>query len=69
MIIIFLSTSTISEEAMARLDRMMSAFLSKAEEDRQTFKRINNFVTQSYEKMDAHFKQIMDILKEGKCQG
>ena len=24
---------------------------------------------QSYEKMDAHFKQIMDILKEEKCQG
>jgi hypothetical protein len=29
----------------------------------------NNFITQSYEKMDAHFKQMMDILKEEKCQG
>jgi hypothetical protein len=47
----------------------MSAFLSEAEDDRQTFKRINNSITQSSEKMDAHFKQIMDILKEEKCQG
>jgi hypothetical protein len=54
---------------MARLDKMMSTFLSEAEEDRQTFKRINNSITQSYKKMDAHFKQIMDILKEEKCQG
>jgi hypothetical protein len=54
---------------MARLDRTMPTFLSEAEEDRQTFKRINNSITQSYEKMDAHFKQIMDILKEEKCQG
>jgi hypothetical protein len=30
---------------------------------------MNNSITQSYEKMDAHFKQIMDILKEEKCQG
>jgi hypothetical protein len=57
------------EEAMARLDKTMSAFLSKAKEDRQTFKRINNSITQLYEKMDAHFKQTMDILKEEKCQG
>jgi hypothetical protein len=54
---------------MARLDRTMSTFLTEAEEDRQTFKRINNSIMQSYEKMDAHFKQIMDILKEEKCQG
>jgi hypothetical protein len=57
------------EEASARLDKTMSAFLSEAEEDRQTFERINNSITQSFEKMDAHFKQIMDILKEEKCQG
>jgi hypothetical protein len=57
------------EEVSARLNRMMSTFLSEVEEDRQTFKRINNSITQSYEKMDAHFKQIMDILKEEKCQG
>jgi hypothetical protein len=46
----------------------MSAFLSQAEEDRQEFERINNSITQSYEKMDAHFKQMMDILKEEKSQ-
>jgi hypothetical protein len=57
------------EEVSARLNIMMSTFLSEVEEDRQTFKRINNSITQSYEKMDAHFKQIMDILKEEKCQG
>jgi hypothetical protein len=53
-----------SAEASARLERTMLAFLSKAEEDRQEFVRINNSITQSYEKMDAHFKQMMDILKE-----
>jgi hypothetical protein len=54
---------------VTRLDKMMSAFLSEAKEDRQTFKRINNTITQSYKKMDVHFKQIMDILKEEQCQG
>jgi hypothetical protein len=54
---------------MARIDRMMLARHSEAEEDRQEFARINNSITQSYEKMDAHFKQMMDILKEEKCQG
>ena len=54
------------EEAMARLDKKMSAFLSQAEEDRQEFSRIRNFITQLSEKMDAHFKKIMDILKEEK---
>jgi hypothetical protein len=56
-------------KASARLERMMSAFLSEAKEDRQEFARINNSIMQSYEKMDAHFKQMMDILKEEKCQG
>jgi hypothetical protein len=58
-----------STEASARLERTMLAFLSEAEEDRQEFARINNSITQSYEKMDVHFKQMMDILKEEKCQG
>jgi phage protein D len=49
------------EEAMARLERTMLAFLSEAKENRQKFARINNSITQSYEKMDAHFKQMMDI--------
>jgi hypothetical protein len=49
------------EEAMVVLDRTMSALHSEAEEDRQSFERINNSITQSSEKMDAHFKQIMDI--------
>jgi hypothetical protein len=57
------------EEASAALNRTMSAMHSEAEGDRQEFARIRNSVTQSYEKMDAHFKQIMDILKEEKCQG
>jgi hypothetical protein len=57
------------EETSARLDKTMPAFLSEAEEDRKTFERINNSITQSSEKMDAHFKQILDILKEEKCQG
>jgi hypothetical protein len=56
------------EGAMARIDRMMSARHSEAEEDRQEFSRINNSIMQSYEKMDAHFKQMMDILKDEKCQ-
>jgi hypothetical protein len=59
----------VSTEACARLERTMLAFLSEAEEDRQEFARINNSITQSYEKMDVHFKQMMDILKEEKCQG
>jgi hypothetical protein len=56
-------------EASARLQRTMSAFLIQAEEDRQEFERMNNSITQSYEKIDAHFEQIMDILKEEECQG
>jgi hypothetical protein len=56
------------EGAMARIDRMMSAHHSEAEEDRQEFSRINNSIMQSYEKMDAHFKQMMDILKDENCQ-
>jgi hypothetical protein len=44
------------EEASATLERTMSTFLSEAEEDRQEFERLNNSITQSYEKMDAHFK-------------
>jgi hypothetical protein len=47
----------------------MSALRSEAEGDIQEFARIRNSITQSAEKMDAHFKQIMDILKEEKCQG
>jgi hypothetical protein len=42
---------------------------SEVEEDIQEFARINNSIIQSYEKMDAHFKQMMDILKEEECQG
>jgi hypothetical protein len=61
-------TMVASVEASARLERTMSAFLNEAEEDRKEFARINNSITQSYEKMDAHFKQMMDILKEEKCQ-
>jgi phosphatidylserine/phosphatidylglycerophosphate/cardiolipin synthase-like enzyme len=57
------------KKASARLDKMMSAFLSQAEEDRQSLERTNNSNMQSFERMDAHFKQIMDILKEEKCQG
>ena len=40
------------EEAMARLDKTMSAFLSQAKEDRQEFTRIRNSITQLSEKMD-----------------
>jgi hypothetical protein len=58
-----------SAEARARLQRTMSAFLIQAEEDRQEFERMNNSIMQSYEKIDAHFEQIMDILKEEECQG
>jgi hypothetical protein len=58
-----------SAEASARLRRTMSAFLIQVEEDRQEFERMNNSITQSYEKIDAHFEQIMDILKEEECQG
>jgi hypothetical protein len=58
-----------SVEASARLERTMLAFLSEVKEDRQEFARINNSIMQSYEKMDAHFKQMMDILREEKCQG
>jgi hypothetical protein len=57
------------KKASARLDKMMSTFLSQAEEDRQSLERTNNSNMQSFERMDAHFKQIMDILKEEKCQG
>jgi hypothetical protein len=57
------------KEASVRLDRTMSTFRSKAEEDRQSFERIRNSITQSFVKMDAHFKQILDILQEEKCQG
>jgi hypothetical protein len=57
------------KEASARLDKSMSAFLSQAEEDRQSLERTNNSNMQSFERMDAHFKQIMDILQEEKCQG
>ena len=53
----------------ARLERMMAELRSEAKGDREEFARIRNSVTQSSEKMDAHFKQIMDILKEEKCQG
>jgi hypothetical protein len=42
---------------------------SEVEEDIQEFARINKSIIQSYEKMDAHFKQMMDILKEEECQG
>jgi hypothetical protein len=62
-------TMVASEEASATLERTMLAFHSKVEEDRQEFERMNNSIMQSSEKMDAHLKQIMDILKEGKCQG
>jgi hypothetical protein len=58
-----------SAEASARLQRTMSAFLIQAEEDTQEFERMNNSIMQSYEKIDAHFEQIMDILKEEECQG
>ena len=54
---------------MAAIEEAMLALHSEAEEDRQEFARIRNSVMQSSEKMDAHFKQIMDILKEEKCQG
>ena len=60
-------TKAVTEEMSAALERTMSTFLSEAEGDRQEFARINNSITQSYEKMDAHFKQIMDILKEEEC--
>ena len=44
----------VTDGMSAALERMMLDFLSKAEEDRQTFKRINNSITQSYEKMDEY---------------
>jgi hypothetical protein len=59
----------VSTEMSAALERTMSAFLIQAVEDRQEFERTNNSITQSYEKMDAHFEQMMDILKEEECQG
>jgi hypothetical protein len=58
----------VSAEMSAALERTMSAFLIQAVEDRQEFERMNNSITQSYEKMDAHFEQMMDILKEEKSQ-
>ena len=58
-------TMVVLEEMSAALERTMSTFLSEAEGDRQEFARINNSIMQSSEKMDAHFKQIMDILKDG----
>ena len=39
---------------------MMLAMHSEMEDHRQEFERIRNSVTQSSEKMDDHFKQIMD---------
>jgi hypothetical protein len=58
----------VSTEMSAALERTMSAFFIQAVEDRQEFERTNNSITQSYEKMDAHFEQMMDILKEEKSQ-
>jgi hypothetical protein len=59
--------SSALEEVGAALNRTMSALRSESEGDRQEFARIRNSITQSSKKMDAHFKQIMDILKEEKC--
>jgi hypothetical protein len=47
----------------------MSAYLSQAEEDKRSFEGMKNSLIQSFEKMDTHFKQISDILKEEECQG
>ena len=57
------------EEADHALDKMMSAFRSQAEEDRQSFERMKNSDMQTFERMEAHLKQISDILKEEECQG
>ena len=58
-----------STEASAALQRTVSTMHSEMEDHRQEFARIRNSVTQSSEKMDDRFQQIMDILKEEKCQG
>jgi hypothetical protein len=42
------------KDASARLEKSMSAFLSQAEEDRQSLERTNNSNMQSFETMDAH---------------
>jgi hypothetical protein len=57
------------EEATATLDRMMPAYLSQAEEDKQSFEETKNSLKQSFGRMEAHFKQISNILKEEKCRG
>jgi hypothetical protein len=49
---------------MAALDRTMSAYLSQAKKDKRSFEGMKNSLMQSFERMDAHFKQISDILKE-----
>jgi hypothetical protein len=59
--------ATSAENSIA-LQRTMSTMHSEMEDHRQEFARVRNFVTQSSEKMDVYFKQIMDILKEEKCQ-
>ena len=61
-------TSTL-EEAIAALDKTMSAFRSQAEEDKQSLERMKNSNMQSFERMEAHLNQISDILKEEEYQG
>jgi hypothetical protein len=53
----------------ASLDEAMSAYLSQVEEDKRSFEGMKNSLLQSSDKMDAHFKQISNILKEEGCQG
>jgi hypothetical protein len=42
----------------------MSAFCRQAEESKRSFERIENSRMQSFERMEAHLKKILDILKE-----
>ena len=47
----------------------MSTYVSQAKEDKRSFEGMKNSLMQSFERMEAHFKQISDILKEEECQG
>ena len=42
----------------------MSAYLSQMEESKRSFERMENSRKQSFERTEAHIKQISDILKE-----
>jgi hypothetical protein len=52
------------EEASFALKEEMSAYLSQMEESKRSLERMENSHKQSFERMEAHLKQILDILKE-----